>query len=341
MDANSVNGSGKRPRSGAQTLLLLAAPLSLPILAALEDGLRQQSELRVLSGSPAQSTLRTQLNRLAKIGAIEVRRRNRFPGALEYELAPPGAELLTVATVLERWLDRQPDGKLVIGDRAAKAAVKALADSWSATMLRALAARPLSLTELDGLISGVNYPSLERKLAAMRLTGLVKVAPANGSTPYAVTRWLREGVGPLIVASRWEHRNLRSEARAQMARIDAEATLLLALPLLRLPDDVSGSCRFVVESANLDANPPATVTLAVEAGHVTSCACRPAEASAWATGSVGSWFGALIDADLEYLELGGDCQFARLVLDGLRMALFGSSHLSRRRQSLQQPRRPT
>ncbi len=40
-------------------------------------------------------------------------------------------------------------------------------------MLRALAAGSLSLTELDRLIGALSYPSLERRLVAMRLAGLV------------------------------------------------------------------------------------------------------------------------------------------------------------------------
>ncbi len=46
-----------------------------------------------------------------------------------------------------------------------------------------------------GVISSLSYPSLERRLAAMRLAGLIEARPGNGrGTPYAVTDWLRRGI---------------------------------------------------------------------------------------------------------------------------------------------------
>ena len=46
-------------------------------------------------------------------------------------------------------------------------------------MMRALAARPLSLTELDSLISDLSYPALERRLSSMRIAGLVEAQPSQ------------------------------------------------------------------------------------------------------------------------------------------------------------------
>jgi len=66
-----------------------------------------------------------------------------------------------VADTVEAWLARAPAGPIPLGSEVAKAAIKALVDGWEATMLRALAARPLSLTEFDSLIAGLSYPALE------------------------------------------------------------------------------------------------------------------------------------------------------------------------------------
>jgi DNA-binding HxlR family transcriptional regulator len=197
---SSVNGSEIGARSGAQTLVLLAAPLNVSILRALAEGPRQQSELRQAAGSPAQTTLRAQLRHLVEIGAVEMQRRNDFPGALDYELTAAGGGLLDVLLVLEAWLEKAHP-PLTLGGNEAKAAVKALAEGWSTTMLWALAGGPLSLTELDRAIGAVSYPSLERRLSALRLAALVKPAPNRGrGTPYAVTDWLRQAVAPLTAA---------------------------------------------------------------------------------------------------------------------------------------------
>ena len=324
MATGTVNGSETGARSGAQALLLLAAPLNCLILRALSDRPRQQAELRRQTGSPAQTTLRAQVKRLTEIGVIERHRTNRFPGTLEYELTAPGRELLFVLGVLERWLEKAPDGPLVLGGNVAKAAIKALAEGWSTTMLRALAARPLSLTELDGVIASLSYPSLERRLGAMRLAGQVEAIPIPGrGTPYAVTDWLREGVAPLAAAARWERRYV-PQASAPIGRLDAEALFLLAVPLPRLPAELSGRCRMAAEIHNGKKRRFAGVLVDVREGTIASCATDlQGDADARALGSPGAWLDAVIAHDTDRLELSGDCRLARTLLDGLHGALFG------------------
>jgi len=321
---NTVNGSRNGARSGAQTLVLLSAPINVLILQALAEGPRQQAELRRAAGAPAQTTLRAQLKRLSEIGAIEQRRRNRFPGALEYELTPAGKELLPVLDALEHWLAKSPDGPLTLGGSEAKAAIKALADGWSTTMLRALAAGPLSLTELDGVISSLSYPALERRLAAMRLAGLIAPRPGNGrGTPYAVTNLLRWGIAPLTAAVRWERRNLPL-ATAPLGQIDAETAFLLTVPLLRPPAEMSGSCRLAAETPNGGKRRLAGVVVEVSRGVIGSCVTTlQGHTDAWALGSFAAWLDAVIEHDTDRLEVGGDGSLARALLDGLHEALFG------------------
>ena len=233
-------------------------------------------------------------------------------------------------TTLERWLARAPDGALELGGDPAKAAIKALVEGWSSTMIRALAAGPRSLTELDRLIAAYNYPSLERRLGAMRMAGLVAPTERNGNgTPHVVTDWLRGGVGPLVAASRWERRNQPADT-ARIGRIDAEAALMLAVPLLRLPEQLAGVCHLVVELANDSNGRPAAVTVAVGQGRAKlSALADNNRADAWATGSVGAWFRAAIEADPDHLELGGDCRLAGALLASLHDALFSPRILIR------------
>jgi len=323
LTANTVNGSGNGARSGAQTLALLAVPLNSLILKALADGPKKQPELRREAGSPAQTTLRAQLKKLVEIGAIDKHRHNRFPGAVDHELTTPGRDLLFVAEVLERWLARSPNGPIRLGSNSAKAAIKALVEGWSTTMLRALAAGPLSLTELDRIISSLSYPSLERRLGAMRLAGQVEARRGEGrGTPYAVTDWLRQGVAPLAAAARWERHRLPEET-PPITRIDTEAAFLLAVPLLKLPHNISGSCRMAAEIPNGKERRLAGVMVDVSEGRIPFCATRlEGNPNAWALGSLPAWLSAVIDGDTDRLELGGDCSLARTLLDGLHGALF-------------------
>ena len=323
LTGSTVNGSGNAARSGAQALLLLADPLKVAVLHSLSTGPKRQLELRREAGSPAQSTLRAHLKSLEEVGAIARQRRNAFPGTVEYELAKPGEELLFVAATLERWLEAAPDGALALGTDAAKAAIRALADGWSSTMLRVLAAGPFPLTELDRLIGAFNYPSLERRLAALRLAGQVKAQASNGpGTPYAATPWLREGVGPLAAAALWERRHMPRSAQP-IGRIDAEAVFLLTAPLLNLPEGLSGSCRTAVELPSSDGPHLAGAVVAVEQGRVKTRTSRlQGTTDAWAVGPPTAWLDAMVHGDADGIEVGGDCRLARALLESLHETLF-------------------
>lgn len=303
--------------------MLLASSINCGLLQALAEGPKQQTELRRAAGSPAQTTLRAQLRKLAEAGTIDRRRRNAFPGVMEHELTDAGRGLIDVAEVLQGWLRRAPQCPLELGSPNAKAAIKALIDGWSTAMLRVLAAKPLTLTELDGVISSLNYPSLERRLAAMKLAGQVKQVPGRGrGTPYAITEWARQAVAPLTLAARWEHRHL-GDAAASMSKIDIEGSFLLAIPLLRLPADLSGTCRLAVGTRGGKAQRFAGAVVSVDAGRIASCATHlNGHPEAWASGSIAAWLAALTERDSDGLEIGGDSRLARGLLDGMHESLF-------------------
>lgn len=313
-------------RPGAQTIALLASPLNCTLLRSLADGPQRQTELRRVAGFPAHTTLRAHLKALSDAGAIARYRRNRFPGALEFQLTDAGSELSTVTDSLQSWLGKAPGGPLELGSDTAKTAIRALAEGWSTSILRALAAGPLSLTELDHIIGSLSYPSLERRMAAMRLSDQIEAKGSDGrGTPYTVTRWLRQGVAPLTVATRWERRHLADKA-PPLTRIDSEAAFLLAVPLLRLPADMSGSCRMSMEISNGARSTLAGVLVDVKQGRVASCATRlRGTPDAWASGSAEAWLTALVEADCDSLELGGDGRLARTFLQGLHRELFGDA----------------
>lgn len=321
-----VNGSEGARRCGAQTLLLLAGPLNAAILHALAERPKRQIELRCEVDSPAQTTLRTQLKRLTALDILEKRRRDRFPGTLDYALSEAGRDLLSVASTLNDWLMRAPEAPLRLEAGAGRAAVKALAEAWSTTMLRALATGPLSLTDLDRLIVNLNYPSLERRLAAMRLAGLVQACRESGrSTPYEVTDWLREGIGPVASAIRWERRH-RPELSEPIGATDVETAFLLALPLIEVPVEVAGTCRLGVELRNGNGWHLAGLVAKIQSGAFTSGTTRMGGTpNAWALGSASAWLNALVDHDVAGLERGGDSQLAEHLIEGLHRCLFAAA----------------
>ena len=322
---SAVKAGEKRGRAGSRALVLLATPLNGLLLQALAAEPKRLVDLRRATGFAPDTTLRLYLRGLIETGVVTKSKENGFPGVLRYELGPVGRDLLVVAEVLQGWLAAAPGGPLGLGSRGAKTAIKTLTDAWDSGMLRALAARPFSLTELAMLISELPYPSLERRLSAMRSLGQVEARrrPGNGNgTPYAVTEWLRCGVAPLAAAARWEHAHL-SEEPAPFGRRDAEAIFLLAIPLIgRLSDRASGTCRLGVETSG-EAGRLSGVTTTVEQGRIVSCTSRlEGKADAWAQAPIEDWFAAVIECDPGRLELGGDVELTRSLLSDLHRVLF-------------------
>jgi DNA-binding HxlR family transcriptional regulator len=310
-------------RTGAQILATLAVPLNDRILRSLAKGPRRPAELRREAGSPRHRTLRSHLKGLEAIGAVaRLRRLSAIPGSLEYDLAEPGRQLRFVAVSLDRWLAAAPGEPLELGDEGAATAIGALADGWSSTLVRALASGPLAAAELDRLTGALDRPALERRLAALHDAGMVEQVTGGGETLYAATGWLRHGIGPLAAGSRWERENL-PHATAPVDRVDVEAALLMAVPMLALPPGLTGACRLTVELPEAGEGVRAGVTAVVENSELVSCTAPGEGADTWATGPPDAWYRTAIEADPSHLEMGGDRHLARSLVDGLYVALFG------------------
>jgi DNA-binding HxlR family transcriptional regulator len=275
-------------------------------------------------GSPPQTTLRKHLKSLTGLGILTRCQAEEFPAPVSYDLSDSGRELLAAASILDDWLTTSPEGPLLLGDAAAKSATRALVDGWTTKIIRALAAKPLSLTELDRLLSGVNYPALERRLAAMRLAGqIVRGDGRCGSTPYKVTRWLREAVAPLMAAASWERSHASGKAGSP-GRLDFEAAFLLVVPLVPLPSTLRGTCRLTVEFLNGDGALEAGVTVAIDSGRPVSCVSNShaGAADGSAAGTDLSWLSALGGRDETGIEFSGDRELAEALIVGLRRVLF-------------------
>lgn len=306
-------------RAGAHALSLLSVPLNVQVLLALESESRPLSEVRKAAGLPPPTTMRGHLRNLTEIGVLQRSRRDDFPGTVDLTLGPAGRELLSVVGALKVWLSAAPGGPVQLGTPAAKSAIKALVEGWSHRIIRAVAARPLSLTELDGLISSLSYPSLERRLAAMRDAGqLVSCQTTGRGTPYAATEWLRRAIGPLAAGALWERTQIPARS-APIGRLDVEAAFLLAAPMLTLPSHVSGTCRLAVDMRGGRDQGHAGVVIDIRAGEVVSCSSRlsgPVDAAV--TGSTRAWLRAISHREAGRLEqVGGAREFAGELVDCL------------------------
>lgn len=306
-------------RAGAQALSVLAAPLHVHTLKALEDGSKGLLDLHRAVGSPPQSTMRVYTRTLEEMGVLERQRQNEFPATASYSLTTAGESLLKVAGLLQEWLLAAPDGPILLGSMAAKSAVKGLVGGWSSNIVRAVAARPLSLTELNVLIPKVSYPTLERKLSTLRSARLVEPQPGNSrGTPCGPTTWLRQAIIPLTSAAAWE-RKFAPETTPPIGRLDVEAAFLLSIPLIELDPGHNGRCRLTVEVRGGSAPTLAGVVVGVEGGKVVSCTSRlEGDAEASATGTTLAWMRQMNGGPAGQLEMNGDLSLSMALTNALR-----------------------
>jgi DNA-binding HxlR family transcriptional regulator len=322
LPGTTVSGSRIQPRTGAQILACLAVPLNVTLLRELQTGPKLLDELRQASGTAPRRVLRSHLGALGRLGIVARRGPGLFPALREYALAEPGRELRFVMVALERWFAASRGERFELDSDDAGDAIEMVLDAWSSTVMRALAARPCSLSELDELVEPLSHASLGRRVEAMRRAGLLETTGHDGEgSSYVRTAWLCRAMGPLVAASRWERRNLRDRS-APIGCADAETALLLTMPLLQLPPTARGSCRLVVDVSDGNGEPPATVTAVADGCRIASYEAASRNAAASASGPPSAWFRAAIEANPDHIAVDGDRRLAKNVLDALYAALY-------------------
>jgi len=319
-------------RAGSRVLALFVNPLNVRVLRAHENGPQRLADIKARMGWSAESTLRAAIANLCEAGALTKGDMPDSSHAVATRLSNAGEEMLFVVDVIEEWLARCPTGPISFESEEAKGAVKALAGGWSSTVIRELANRPLTLTELSKAIPDVSHPSLERRLNWMRMTGQIEPVERTGrGTPYIATEWLRHAIAPLSVSGRCERRHMNADS-GPITDVEVEAAFLLALDLVPLPPYASGRCLLAAQTElePLGTDPHlAGVSLTVENGEITSCTTDlSGDPPTWAMGSAEAWLEAVIDGRMEGLRIAGaNPQLALDLVAGLHLALFPARSL--------------
>jgi DNA-binding HxlR family transcriptional regulator len=271
--------------------------------------------------------LRGNIGNLIGIGALERRRPDGESGVLDNALTPFGRDLLFVSTVIDAWLARAPTESLGSETADAKDAIRALVSAWGSTMLRALAVRSLSASELDNLLGSFSYSAIARRISTMGDAGLVSVVGQDGNGPaYAPTRWLHEATGPLMAAMLCECLHLDGQA-TPLGRIDVETLFLLALPLIGSIGTSDGTCQLVVQLEGSDGNGgvPAGVRVSIGDGDLVSCVSTLDEApNEWVSGPASKWLEALVEGSIDELDSGGRHGLSVALVEALHERLYGA-----------------
>ena len=243
------------------------------------------------------------------------------------QLTGKGEEMLFVSETIERWLRRCPQGPLELGLAGARA-LAPMVLSWSATLTHALASGPLTLAELERALAAVLDPeALEQQLESMVNSGQAEALYGSGRAPtYALTDWGREAISPIVAAVRYEQRHPENDVLAPDV-FDVEAAFEMALPLLRLPGELRGTCRAGVRLPGAEGEDlVAGSTVEVENGRITATSpLLDRLPETWATGTPLEWSETVIDPAAASLDTGGDVELAQGLIEALHERLFGDS----------------
>jgi DNA-binding transcriptional ArsR family regulator len=240
-----------------------------------------------------------------------------------FRVSSGGREALFVAFTVERWLQNAPHEPVAFDSPEAEGTVAALAEGWSATVVHMLAREPMTLSELEAAIEGLDRRAVSRHLEAMQGTRQIEAFAEGGEAIYALTDWARAGIAPLIASARLERRN-PMEGMAPIDALDVDAGFRLSLPLLALPKELSGLCRLGLNLDEDERSAMTGVTALIEEGRVVSCRDGlNAGANAWAAGTAADWLDTVIEPEAKRVRTGGDRWLSAALLGNLHKTLFG------------------
>jgi DNA-binding HxlR family transcriptional regulator len=238
----------------------------------------------------------------------------------KYRISQQGMVLANAHLTLQRWLGERPGG-LPREETLMRDALGPLLCGWSGMIVHALAPEPLSLDELDRAVTLLDREGTHKHVKEIVRSGIAEAQTDSGATRYALTEWGRAAIAPLVAAVVCEAGD-DSEMALPPDVFDVEAGFQMALPLLRLPPELRGSCRLGVE---IPGGEPliAGATAQIDGGVVASSSpLLEEDPETWVSGDALGWCETVIDPEADKLYLGGDAELAEALIAALHERLF-------------------
>jgi DNA-binding HxlR family transcriptional regulator len=302
-------------RAGVLALLVLSDSLNLAALRQLGGGPLTAAELLgTLRASRA--TRFKRLRTLEELGLIVREKHSGWPPPTYCRLSDAGHSLLAVAEHFEAWLACR-QRRVGSGELERSRTIKALASGLGSTLVRWLAERPRSTTELEALTPReISHHDIKRALHALSDVGLAEPLPRRKGRrhPYALTAKGREAAAPIAAALHWE-RDLHADPDPAWEGLAAETLLYLAAPLALVPVEFEGTCAMSIDEHD-------AVSITVSGGRLLARALAPGEAvEAEVRGSGSSWLTMLVSGRPGELELTGDANLIAVLTLSLHQAI--------------------
>jgi DNA-binding HxlR family transcriptional regulator len=319
MAVETTTAPVERSRAGGEVLSLLSDALNSSILRALMGGPLPVPELGRRLGQTSRTTRFSRLRNLERLGVIMREKRPGTPPVAYCELSRAGRELLPVVRRFARWLAESPDGPSSPDEPDGARAIKALAVAWDTTVLRWLAERPCSVTELDSLSPpDVTYHEVRKAREALSAAGMISpVASDERGQPSAANEWTRRAAGSIAAAIRWEKASL--VGAVPLTPAGAEGLLRMLLPLVEIQPSQSGVCELRIDRH-------ADLSVLVTEGQIVACDPAPSGPRVGRlSGDAEAWFRAFLDGRIDSLRMHGGIQLTAVLAGGLHRACVQSS----------------
>jgi hypothetical protein len=276
--------------------------------------------LAALAASP--STLREHLSELIEAGVgVE----GGTARAREFSLSTAGSELAKLILVIDDWL-RSDFAPEMVSPAAGWRTFGELADTWRAVLLEWIARRRPSRDDLGDGVAGFSGRKLKEDFDMLCASGLAELGKDGR---HSLSRWGVQAIGVIAEVARWEQACIPEKA-APIEPADAIVAMLAALPILRLPEHLSGLCTLSAEREAGDDGSPrsATVWAKVRRGRVVKVDedKPPGPADAWISGPFSAWLSAVLDGRLRALNCDGKDghrEFAKAIVIELHAELSG------------------
>jgi len=316
----AITASVERSRAGGEVLSLLSDALNSSILRALMGGPLPVPELGRRLGPTSRTTRFSRLRDLERLGIIRRKKRPGTPPVAYCGLSSAGRELLPVVRRFARWLAESPDAPSSPDELDGARAIKALAVAWNTTILRWLAERPCSVTELGSLSPrDVTYHEVRAARESLSAAGMISpVASDERGQPYAASEWTRRAAGCIAAAMRWE-RAFLTDTRP-LAPAEAEGLLRLLLPLVEIqPTLQSGVCVLRIDRHD-------DLSVLVEDGRIAPCDLPPSHPRvSQVSGDAEAWSRAVLDGRTDSLRMRGGIHLTAALTGGLHRACIQPS----------------
>ena len=311
--------------SVAALLKVLGNGANGPILMALGPRSLRTKKLTEKVPTYAPRTVYRHARKLAELGLVDREEVAGVPSTVIHCLSPAGRDLY-------RLLDTYSEASLpwVTGPGSGDGlwtVCGLLGEMWTNGWVEELGQGGRSATDLAEFTSKMTFHQVSRRTQQLLSWNLLHESAGRGQRRrYQLSDQTRHAMALMVGLGRWRQQYVDGEEEGGLTVGEMSTVLRASLPLLQLPEHQERSIKLgIVGTTGLDGQRgSAALTAHVSASGAVSCVKERAAEDAWAIGTVGTWFAALLDGDREQIRTGGDLDFVEDCLKALHETLWAA-----------------